>query len=312
MILSVSRRTDIPNYYSDWFLNRIREGFLYVRNPMNPHQVSRIELSPEVVDCIVFWTKNPEPMLERLGELEPYSYYFQFTLTGYGQDIEPGVPDKRENVISTFQRLSKTVGPCRVIWRYDPILFTPVYTPEYHLRAFSCIAESLKGYTNRCVISFVDRYAKNNKSLKQLEAYELQQQELEAFARRLSVIAAENEMTVASCAEMMDLAHCGIEHSSCIDRKLIEDIIGCPLKVGKDKNQRPECGCVESVEVGTYDTCKNGCLYCYANSSPRQVERTSQDYAPDSPLLCGRTAAGDKVTERKVTSLRDGQLNLFL
>lgn len=312
MILSVSRRTDIPNYYSGWFLNRLREGFLYVRNPMNPHQISRIELSPEVVDCIVFWTKNPEPMLERLGELDSYPYYFQFTLTGYGQDIEPGVPDKRENVIPTFQRLSKTIDPSRVIWRYDPILFTSVYTPEYHLRAFACIAEALKGYTNRCIISFVDRYAKNSKSLKQLGAYDLQQQELEAFASRLSLIAAENGMTVASCAEMMNLAHCGIEHSSCIDRKLIEEIIGCPLKAGKDKNQRPECGCAESVEVGTYDTCKNGCQYCYANSSRKQVICISQDYDLGSPLLCGRIAVGDKVTERKVTSLRDNQLNLFL
>lgn len=311
MILSVSRRTDIPNYYSGWFLNRVREGFLYVRNPMNPHQISRIELSPEVVDCIVFWTKNPEPMLERLGELDPYPYYFQFTLTGYGQDIEPGVPDKRENVIPTFQRLSKTVSPSRVIWRYDPILFTPVYTPEYHLRAFSCIAEALKGYTNRCIISFVDRYTKNSKSLKLLGTYELQQQELEAFASQIAEISAENGMTVASCAEMMDLAHCGIEHGSCIDRKLIEEIIGCSLKAGKDKNQRPECGCVESVEVGTYDTCKNGCLYCYANSSPKQVTRISQDYDPGSPLLCGSIVTGDKVTERKVTSLRDNQLNLF-
>lgn len=173
MILSASRRTDIPNYYSDWFLNRIREGFLYVRNPMNPRQVSRIELSPELVDCIVFWTKNPEPMLKRLGELDTYPYYFQFTLTGYGQDIEPGVPDKRKIVIPTFQQLSTSIGLNRVIWRYDPILFTPMYTPEYHLRAFSYIAEALKGFTNRCVISFVDRYAKNSKNLKQLGAYEL-------------------------------------------------------------------------------------------------------------------------------------------
>lgn len=305
MILSVSRRTDIPNYYSDWFLNRLREGFLYVRNPMNPRQVSRIDLSPEVMDCVVFWTKNPEPMLARLGELDTYPYYFQFTLTGYGQDIEPGVPNKRENVIPTFQRLSTAIGLNRVIWRYDPILFTPVYTPEYHLQAFSCIAEALKGYTNRCVISFVDRYAKNSKSLKQLGTYELQQQELEAFASRLSVIAEENGMTVASCAEMVDLAHCGIGHSSCIDRQLIEEIIGCPLKAGKDNNQRPECGCVESIEVGTYDTCKNGCLYCYANNSQKQVARISQDYDPGSPFLCGRIADGDRVTDRKVSSLRE-------
>ena len=309
MILSVSRRTDIPNYYSDWFLNRLREGFLYVRNPMNPRQVSRIELSPEVIDCIVFWTKNPAPMLERLGELSPYPYYFQFTLTGYGSDIEPGVPHKRENMIPAFWQLSKAIGSNRVIWRYDPILFTSVYTPEYHLHAFSKIAEALRGYTKQCVISFVDRYAKNSVSMKRLGAYELEQTALESFSGQLADIANKNGMTVSSCAEVMDLSHCGIGHSSCIDRKLIEEIIGYPLKVGKDKNQRPECGCVESIEVGTYDTCRNGCLYCYANSSQRQVDRVSQSYDPLSPLLCGQVKEGDKVTERKMVSLRDSQLS---
>lgn len=311
MILSVSRRTDIPNYYSDWFLNRLREGFLYVRNPMNPRQVSRIELSPEVIDCIVFWTKNPAPMLARLEELSPYPYYFQFTLTGYGRDVEPGVPHKRENMIPAFQRLSEMIGSNRVIWRYDPILFTSVYTPEYHLQAFSQIAEALRGHTKRCVISFVDRYAKNSGSMKRLGAYELEQPALEAFSRQLVGIANKNGMTVSSCAEVMDLSHCGIHHSSCIDRQLIEEIIGCPLKVGKDKNQRHECGCVESIEVGTYDTCRNGCLYCYANSSQKQVDRVSQSYDPHSPLLCGQATEADKVTERKMVSLRDSQMSFL-
>ena len=149
MILSVSRRTDIPNYYSDWFFNRLREGFLYVRNPMNPQQISRISLSAQVVDCIVFWTKNPEPMLERLEELKEYPFYFQFTLTGYGTDIEPGVPHKKEEMIRVFQRLSEKIGSRRVIWRYDPILFNRVYTPEYHRKAFSQIASALNGCTEK-------------------------------------------------------------------------------------------------------------------------------------------------------------------
>lgn len=139
MILSVSRRTDIPNYYSDWFYNRIKEGFVCVRNPMNPHQISRISLTPEVVDCIVFWTKNPAPMLERLDGLSPYHYYFQFTLTGYGKDVECNLPHKKEIVIPVFQKLSGKIGSKCVIWRYDPILFNEVYTPEYHLNAFSVV-----------------------------------------------------------------------------------------------------------------------------------------------------------------------------
>ena len=136
MILSVSRRTDIPNYYSDWFYNRIKEGFLYVRNPFNPHQISRIDLSSQVVDCIVFWTKNPANMLARLDELQAYKYYFQFTLTGYGRDIEPNLPDKRNELIATFQKLSEKIGKEKVIWRYDPILINERYTVEYHLNAF--------------------------------------------------------------------------------------------------------------------------------------------------------------------------------
>ena len=311
MILSVSRRTDVPSYYSEWFYNRIKEGFLYVRNPMNPHQVSRIELSPEVVDCIVFWTKNPQPMLERLGELVAYKYYFQFTLTGYGKDIESNVPHKKEVVIPAFQKLSEQIGTKRVIWRYDPILFNRTYTPEYHLKAFEQIGAALKGYTNKCVISFVDEYAKNKKSMAGLQVYNLPETERKDFAGKLSEIAKENGMSIASCAESIDLAQCGIEHNSCIDKTLIEDIIGSKLKASKDKGQRPECGCVESVEVGTYNTCKNGCKYCYANHSPESVIENCRKYSVDSPLLCGVITEEDKISKRKMKSLRDVQMSLF-
>lgn len=156
MILSASRRTDIPNYYSEWFYNRIKEGFVYVKNPMNTHQISRIDLSPDIVDCIVFWTKNPEPMMDRLDELSAYKYCFQFTLTGYGKDIESGVPHKKEKMIPIFQRLSDKIGSDKVILRYDPIIFTKKYTPEYHLKAFEQITGALRGYTDKCVISFVE------------------------------------------------------------------------------------------------------------------------------------------------------------
>ncbi len=308
MILSVSRRTDIPNYYSDWFLERIKEGYLYVRNPMNPHQVSRIDLSPEVVDCIVFWTKNPEPMLKRLDELSDYQYYFQFTLTGYGKDVETNVPHKREIMIPIFQELSDKVGSKRIIWRYDPILFTKTYTPEYHLRAFEQIADALCGYTERCVISFVDIYAKNQKNMQELGIQELPEPELAEFARELAKIAGNNGMKIASCAEVMDLASYGVEHSCCIDKKLVEELVGCKLNVAKDKNQRSECGCVESIDVGTYNTCRNGCRYCYANHSPTSVAQNSGRYDPMSTILCGHITAEDKITERKVVSLKEGRL----
>ena len=317
MILSVSRRTDIPNYYADWFYNRIKEGFLYVRNPMNYHQVSRIELSPELVDCIVFWTKNPEPMMVRLHELDDYAYYFQFTLTGYGRDIEPNVPHKKDKMIPVFQKLSEAIGSSRVVWRYDPIFFNNIYTEEYHLRAFEQIANALAGYTKKCVISFVDTYAKNKAAMRELkvrepfwedrqedsEQIQLQLQNLKVFAVQLSEIAHRNGMEIATCAEKIDLSDCGIAHSSCIDKTLVEEITGYTIDVGKDRNQRAECGCVESIEVGTYHTCLNGCKYCYANDSQEKVKRNHKAYDADSPLLCGQIEDGDKITERKVRRL---------
>lgn len=311
MILSVSRRTDIPNYYSEWFFNRIKEGFLYVRNPMNVRQVSKIVLSPDVIDCIVFWSKNPEPMLERLDELKGYDYYFQFTLTGYGQDIEPNVPHKKEKMIAVFQSLSEIVGKNSVVWRYDPILFNERYTKEYHIEAFRQIAAGLNGYTNKCVISFVDLYAKNRKNMDRLHNQELESEEIKSFAKSLSKIAHSNGMDIATCAEKIDLTDCGIVHNSCIDKALIEEIIGCRLEGKKDKNQRGECGCIESIEVGCYNTCRNGCKYCYANYSTESVERNFRCYNANSPLLCSVLKEEDIITERKVKSMKERQICLF-
>ena len=311
MILSVSRRTDIPNYYSEWFYNRIKEGFLYVRNPMNPHQISEIKITPEIVDCIVFWTKNPLPMMKRLDEIKKYNYYFQFTLTGYGNDVEANLPNKKHIMIPIFQELSHKIGKQRVVWRYDPIFFSDKYTAEYHLKAFRSIAEALRGYTEKCVISFVDIYSKNKKSMERLLRYELNDYELKEFAKELSRIAADNHIEIGTCAEKIDLEECGIVHNCCIDKELIEKIVDCKLNVGKDKNQRTECGCVESVEVGTYNTCKNGCIYCYANYSSKSVETNIAKYNPLSPLLCGQVEKDDKITIRKATSLKETQLTLM-
>lgn len=311
MILSVSRRTDIPNYYSEWFFNRLKDGFLYVRNPMNFHQISEIKISPDVVDCIVFWTKNPLPMMERLDELEAYNYYFQFTLTGYGNDVERNLPNKKTSVIPIFQELSNKIGKEKVVWRYDPIFFSNRYNAKYHLKAFRSIAEALSGYTEKCVISFLDIYPKNKKNMDNLLSYDLSDSELREFAKELSNIAKENHIKIGSCAEKVDLDEYGIIHNSCIDKELIEKIIGCKLKINKDKNQRIECGCVESVEVGTYNTCKNGCVYCYANYSAKSVESNFQKYDPLSPLLCGHIEKDDKISTRKVVSLKETQISIF-
>ena len=312
MILSVSRRTDIPNYYSGWFLNRIKEGFLYVRNPMNIHQISEIKLSPDIVDCIVFWTKNPAPMMNRLDELKNYNYYFQFTLTGYGKDIETNLPDKKLTMIPIFQELSKRIGKEKVIWRYDPIFFSNKYSKEYHLKAFKSIAESLNGYTDKCVISFIDIYPKNKKNIEKMDQFDLDKEELIKFVKKLNEIALKNNIKISTCAEKIDLSNYGICHNSCIDKDLIENIIGCKLNVGKDKSQRKECGCVESIEVGTYNTCKNGCAYCYANFSKKSVANNVGKYNPLSPLLCGEVGVDDTITIRNVKSLKENQLKLEL
>ena len=311
MILSASRRTDIPCFYSDWFYNRIKEGFVYVRNPVNTHQISRISLSPEVVDCIVFWTKNPENMLARLEELAVYRYYFQFTLTGYGPDIEPNVPHKKERMIPVFRELSQQTGAGRVIWRYDPILFTDRYTPEYHLQAFTQIAQALRGYTNRCVISFVDSYAGSRNRMSEIVLSEKSIADLSVFLAEMAAVAADNGMTLSTCAEKADLEQFGIRHNSCIDREIIEQILGCRIKISKDRNQRKECGCMESIDIGTYNTCRNGCLYCYANYSDAEVRSNGMRYDPDGPILCGKAGPQDRIRNREVHSCRIDQLSLF-
>ena len=310
MILSASRRTDIPSYYSEWFFRRLREGFLYVRNPMNARQISRIDLSPQVVDCIVFWTKNPGPMLDRLEELRDYAYYFQFTLTGYGKDMETNLPDKEQVLIPAFQRLASEIGRERVIWRYDPILFSGQYSVDYHLRTFEKYAGLLEGYTEKCVVSFVDIYAKNRKNMEASGSREIRPEELQAFAKQIAGMARACGMSVAACAEGIDLSACGIGRSRCIDRELIQRLTGYRIKGGKDKGQREECGCMESVEIGTYNTCRNGCRYCYANFSPGSVRANCALYDPASPLLCSEPPGpGDKVSLRKMVSLKNGRID---
>lgn len=313
MILSVSRRTDIPNYYAEWFFNRIKAGYVCIRNPMNPHQISRITLSPDVVDCIVFWTKNPANMLDRLELLEDYRYYFQFTLTPYGKEIERNIPDKKDVIIPTFKTLSKIIGADKVIWRYDPIFFSDKYTPEYHLHAFSQIAEELRGYTDKCVISFVDTYRRNKKRLEQTNASVADDHYLLEFSSHLKRITDACNMKIATCSEKIDLSAVGIEHNSCIDKGLIEKIIGCKLKAKKDSTQRQECGCIESIDIGAYNTCMNLCSYCYANFSPESVLNNQFQHDPSSPLICGQIGETDVVHDRKTDSFRIGfeQLNLW-
>ena len=311
MILSTSRRTDIPSYYSEWFFNRIKEKYVLVRNPMNFHQVSRIDLSPEVVDCIVFWTKNPIPMLPKLAQLQDYRYYFQFTLTGYGQDVERNLPSKKEILLPAFQRLSKAIGREKVVWRYDPIFFSEKYSMDYHCRCFAEFAEELAGYTEKCTVSFMDSYKNTERNIKSLnyinDTYAMQTELLQRFVE----IADKNGLYIDTCAESGDFETLGVKHAHCIDKERIERIIGCKINVDKDMNQRAECGCVSSIDIGAYNTCKNGCLYCYANYMAGSVKKNADSHNPKSPLLVGEIMDADVIKERKVKSLKELQMNLF-
>ena len=202
MILSVSRRTDIPAFYSQWFINRVKEGFVYVRNPFNPNQISNIPIKPENVDCIVFWTKNPKPMLEYLEELDRrgFKYYFQFTITPYNKDIECSVEEKTE-LIKIFIELSKRIGKDRVILRYDPILLTKKCNVNYHLKAFEILLSQLGEYTDRVVISFIDDYRKVSNNMKAVEVLEINEDLMVNIAKGFSEIAKKYSLSLETCAE---------------------------------------------------------------------------------------------------------------
>ena len=311
MIISVSRRTDIPAFYAYWFYNRLRAGYVLVKSPMNLHSVSKVRLTADVVDAFVFWTKNPLPMARRLDELAAYPYYFQFTLTGYGADIEPGVPDKRSVLLPAFKDLSALVGKKRVIWRYDPIFFSVKYTLEYHLACFEALAAELHNSTERCVISFMDSYSNTKRNAQQLGVVEISEETLYGFAGQLARIAAKYGLKLQTCAESMDLTAFGITSSACIDKELLEDIGSVRLDVKKDANQRAECCCAASIDIGAYNTCPGGCLYCYANYNAPLVQTNIAAHDKTSPLLFGTLKPQDVVTERKMKSCKIMTNSLF-
>lgn len=304
MIVSVSRRTDIPAFYSQWFFNRLDEGYVYVRNPMNPKQVSRILLNRDTVDCFVFWTKNPQPMMKYLSILDAlgYPYYFQFTMTPYGQDVEPGLPDKKV-LEETFKCLSEHIGPERVIWRYDPLLLSSTYTKEFHYEYFEKMCRSLEGYTNRCVISFLDGYGKIKRNMGKLGILDMKKEDAEELASHIGPMAVKHNMVVSTCSEAADFSAFHIKKGKCIDDRLISGILGKSLKVKKDDTQRDFCGCVKSVDIGTYNTCGHYCRYCYANASPDQVRVNISRHNPCSDLLVGNLNGDEKITEREMKSV---------
>ena len=305
MIVSVSRRTDIPALYPQWFVNRLLAGEVLVPNPYNRKKVSRISLSRDVVDCFVFWSKNLEPMIPylRMIDMLEYPYYFEMTITGYGKEMEPNLPSTEES-IATFILLSERLGKERMDFRFDPIILNEKYPLSYHLEQFDMMCEWLHRYTTRCIFSFVDPY-KGSRFL------EPEPEEMEAAASGLAKIAAKYGLPLYTCAEKINLEKYGVGHAACIDKGKIERLVGYKLDVKKDSGQRRECGCYESVDIGMYDTCIHGCRYCYATGSLEGARKKHDLHDPQSPILIGNLQGDEIVTERKTYLAKDNQLSLF-
>ena len=255
-------------HYTEWLLNRFSEGYVLSRNPLFPNKVTRYELTPDKVDCVVFCSKDYSPILPRLHEVtDRFNTYFHYTITAYGRDVEPGVPPIDES-IDTLIRLSEQVGPQRVAWRYDPVLLTEKYTVETHLETFERMASEIAPHVDRCIFSFVEMYKK-----------------------------LDHGMTIQTCGTNGDYTRYGIQRSGCMTLDILGRANGVEFRNLKHKGMREGCHCIESRDIGAYDTCPNGCRYCYANNRPERVAENMKLHDPDSPLLLGRLGPEDTVMQ---------------
>ena len=308
MIINTGQRTDIPAFYSEWFANRLREGFVCVRNPYDPQQVTRYRLDPSIVDVIGFCSKNPSPMFPYMHLLRDYGQYWYVTITPYGRDIEPNVPDKHR-LLSDFRILSDMVGINSIGWRYDPIFLSDRYTKDYHLKAFSQMAEALEGATKTVVISFIDLYEKVKRNFP--EAGKVLREDRIELGRGIIQIAASHGMTVKPCAEGDELAAFGADCSGCMTIPDYEKAIGQRLIVPKRKPARAECACYLACDIGAYDTCRHLCRYCYANSDRSRVLANAKLHDPASPFLLGNYEEGDRIHDAQQRSWIDRQMSFL-
>lgn len=320
MIISASRRTDIPAFYSEWFMNRVRDGFLLTRNPFNAHQINRVSLNPKDVEAIIFWTRNPKNLISHIEELNHYklNFCFLFTITGYPKIFEKNVPSPHE-AIKTFKELSSIIGPDKVVWRYDPVLLSSLIDFNEHQRLFSKISDALRGSTNKVIISFADIYKKVETNLNRfsknsnIEIHDIckTETELRELAEYFSQVSIRNGMQIQTCAENIDLNREGIVHGKCIDDLWLKNIFNINVNSKKDKGQRDECGCVKSIDIGAYNTCLHGCEYCYATFSEKSVTNNLKIHDKSSPFLIGGISEIDKSKFEIKTDGADPQLALF-
>jgi hypothetical protein len=304
MIISASRRTDIPAFYTPWFMERLREGYCLVPNPFNPNQVSRVSLLAEEVKLIVFWTRNPLPLMPYLPEMDRrgYQYYFLYTVMDNPRTIDRHSPTLNQS-LETFQTLADRIGRQKVIWRYDPILFTSHSTIPFHLEKVAHISEVLKGYTDRCVISFAQIYNKVRNRLKILEEHGMElhlppDSEVTEFLSKIFNLTASNQMEVYSCAQEKHWEGYGIRPGKCIDGALIKQVFQIEVGHKKDPSQRKACGCIISKDIGMYDTCLYECLYCYATTHFETARRNHSRLDPSSPSLIPLSDRGNTNHEK--------------
>ncbi|MBE6110816.1 MAG: DUF1848 domain-containing protein [Erysipelotrichaceae bacterium] len=309
MIINTGSRTDIPAFYSAWLINRVHAGFLMARNPYYPKLVSRYVLDPRSVDALVFCTKNPQPILKDIHELDAFRQFWYVTITPYGKDIEPGVPDKHR-VIESFITLSKHIGHKRMVWRYDPVFVNQKYDIAYHIRAFETIASLLEGYTERAVFSFIDLYEKTKRNFPEVRevSYDDQVTLTKAFVQSCE----KHHMILTGCLESKELARYGADMNGCMTKQIIEQAIGEELSVPKGTPARDGCNCLLGNDIGAYNTCAHFCKYCYANYDREIVIRNMKKHDPESPLLIGHIEADDTVKDVNQKSWINAQLKLDL
>lgn len=291
MIINVSGRTDIVAFYTPWFLNRMKEGYFLVRNPFNPCSISRINV--ENIDLIVFCTKNPLPILDSLHTLQK-PFLFQVTFTPYHKDIEPYVPDKRL-ILNAICKLSKLSKESKPLVRYDPILLNERYDVKYHIKAFEKMCMELEGYVDRIIVSFVDDYKNVRKHQTELQTKEFTDADYKLIGTSFSYIAKEHGMSVQTCFEQRDLCEYGFRKDVCMSVEEAFLITGKKFKKWKAR----DCGCVEMVDIGQYNTCRHYCKYCYANFDEKRIEENVRLHDPESPLLIGNVQPQDQIRVRR-------------
>lgn len=293
MILNVSGRTDIVAFYSEWFMNRYKEGFIDVRNPFNPKMISRINF--DNVDAILFCTKNPIPILDSLKEIDK-PILFHVTLTPYKDDIEPNVPSKKI-IIEAIKKLSDIIGIDNLYVRYDPIFISEKYNIEYHKKAFEKMCLLLDGYVKNIIVSFIDDYKNVRKNKNILKFKEFTENDYKEIGTSFSISAKKYKMTVQTCFEDRDLTEYGFKKGECLSHELAFKLTGKTYKNWAARKEQ-KCNCVQLVDIGVYNSCKHFCKYCYANYDEKQVNNNFNNHIPTSSLLIGEIQSDNLIKER--------------